>query len=251
MSRSVEKFALRQAELETLARKIFVREGISGLSIERIAAESGYSRPTIYQHFSNGDAALETVAENTLATAYSIFARAEKVEGNDRERAFAPILAFGIIARFHTDEFHVNESLSSPWVSSRLPETINKTYTQIVESIFNGMEATVAGAIESGSLKTHEGLTASQIAFHTIAMAFGSYSSIAKRRVTVGLAAATDPWADAHRAVDVYWDGAGWGPDSQSFDYAASRETIMREVFPEYWVQAGKERLEGELIANS
>ena len=248
MSRTLEKFELRQTELELLARKIFVRDGIPGLSIERIASESGYSRPTIYQHFSCRDAALEIVAENTLATAYSIFSRAEKVEGNDRERAFAPMLAFGIIARFHTDEFHVNETLGFPWVLCHLPESISKAYTQLVERIFRTIEAAVVRAEESGSLKTHGGLTASQVAFHTIAMAFGAYSSIAKNRVSVGLAGAADPWAETHRAIDTYWDGAGWGPDSQSFDYEASREKVMREVFPEYWVEGQRERLEGELV---
>ncbi len=247
MSRSVEKFALRQAELETLAREIFVRDGISGLSIERIASESGYSRPTVYQHFSSRDGALEVVAENTLASAYSIFSRAEKVEGNDRERAFAPMLAFGIIARFHTDEFHVNESLGFPWVARHLPESISTAYNQVVKRQFHGIEAAVLRAEASGSLKTHGGLTASQVAFHTIALAYGAYSSIAKNRVSVELAGAVDPWAEAHRAIDVYWDGAGWGPDSQSYDYAASRDKFMREIFPEYWVKAQKERLEGEV----
>ncbi len=239
MSPSKSKFELRQGELELVVQRILVENGVSGLSIERIATESGYSRPTIYQHFSGKTEAIEAVAKRCLDRIVRLTERAATVEGTPRERAFALVIAYEQMARFHPNNFHISEFLSFPWVRKQLPPALAEEHAKIMGNYFERFTDLLREAHGTGTLDLPPEASPEQATFQTIATAFGVYAAIVKKRYAFVLSESADPWRDARSAINALWDGLGWQPYGRPpCDYEAIYEDILKTAFPEYWIKA-------------
>ncbi|CAN5293723.1 TetR/AcrR family transcriptional regulator [soil metagenome] len=247
MSVSKSKFSQRHDELELIVQKILVENGVSGLSIERIATESGYSRPTIYQHFSGKIEAIEAVARRCLERIADLVGRAGTVEGAPRERALALVIAYEQMARFHPNNFHINEILSFPWVRNQLPPDLAADHAATTKGYFEQFISLLGEAQKAGALDLPPGVSLEQATFQSIATAFGIYNAIVKKRYAFALSESADPWKDARSAINALWDGLGWDPRGRPpSDYEAVYERILKSAFPEYWIKAKTEDLTKE-----
>jgi len=247
MPMSSKKFQVRQVELEELAKKILVESGMTGLSIERIATDSGYSRPTVYQHFSSKSAALEVVALQTLKHASQLAARAGSFSGTPRERALALVVAYEQLARVYPEDFHIIEFLGFPWVAEILPEKTSIELTKAINGYSETLAKLFAESVEGGSLGLSSGMTPKTLAFQTLSTLCGIYSSILKNRIVFQFSETPDAWREARVAVHAMWDGFRWEVDSSEKGYDILYDRILREIYPDYWVRTQTELLAREV----
>ena len=243
-TRSVE----RQAELERFAERLVVDGGAAGLSIERLAQEAGYSRPTVYRHFSSKEDALRAVILNAVRLGEETFSRFEKpIEGTRREQAMAPFIAIEQVARYHSNTFQVAELFAFDWMRQAAPDDALWKWAELVTSYFRQLEELIDGAFTAGELTLPPKLKPGQVAFHSINLVFGSYTSILKNRITYQLCGQIDPWESVRQALQVYWDGIGWQSLSVDHDYEITHSRILKQVFPEYWLRTEQEKLERQV----
>lgn len=238
----------RQAELELLVERILVRDGIGELSIDRLAQEAGYSRPTVYRHFRSKEDAVKAVIIKTIESGEELYGRlAEPLVGNRREQAMAIFVALEQVARFHPDTFQLAEMLAFKWMRRSVPEDTQWQWVAVITSYFRRLEGYLVDSAERGELTYRHGMDGAEVAFHSINMAFGMYTSILTKRVNYHLASLDDDWKSVRTAIHTYWDGLGWQPLSTAFDYEATHERILKDVFPEYWLRVKTELLEEEV----
>jgi AcrR family transcriptional regulator len=232
-----DKRERRCSELLDVAREILITSGLSGFTIERIAKRSGYSRPTVYGHFGSKEAVFEALAGKNLQIGRELMGRAMQFEGTPREKAFALILGYEVMARFHPEEFHLTEMLGMPWVRENLPAGIAADFRSMVEAYSKAMTVQVERAVEIGDLALPPGMTVGNVVFHSLTMAYGIYTSIIKERIVLALAHPVDPWEEAREALQCFWDGVGWRKTSGGGGYPELADRFLKELFPEFWVQ--------------
>lgn len=251
MSPKARKREERQDELEAIAKHLLVSGGLPSLTIDGVAKNSPYSRPTVHKHFGGKDGLLDTVAAGMLRRTKELAdAAAAVVDVSARERALTCILAYEILARFHPDDFHIFEYLGYPWVLKQLPPDLRENYRDAVTGFSRQLSSHIRAATEDGSLELRPPATAESITFHSISFAYGSYSSIIKNRVIFQLVEPLDAWRSVREALDAYWDGCRWAPRSTEIDYRQRAEEILKEVFPTYWVREKTEELERQIEGN-
>ena len=246
MSAIQKKREERHLALLAIAQGLLIENGLSGLSIERLAKEAGHSRPTVYGHFRSKQVVLEELAQQNIEVTRGLMDKAASFEGTNREKAFGLILAYELLARFHTMEFHVTECLGMPWVRRHLPEGIAREFAAMVTTFSNRVRAEVDAAAEARHLSPPAGLTVGSIVFHSLSMTYGVYTSIVKDRIVLSLSQPVDPWAEARSSLNCYWDGLGWAPSSREVDYAEVAERFMRDLFPEAWLKLKMEEVKRE-----
>ena len=164
-----------------------------------------------------------------------------------RDRALSCILAYEIFARFHPDDFHILEYLGYPWVVRKLPDGLRDQYRSAVTGFSQQLGSHIQAAVDEGSLKLVEGTTVANLTFHSIALVYGTYSSIIKNRVISQLSDSSDVWRSARMALDSFWDGSGWSPSSTQVDYIQRADEILEDLYPEYWLKTKTAELEREL----
>ena len=245
MSASEKKFSERQNELEEIGRSILVEDGMSGFSIERIATRSGYSRPTIYQHFRSKDDLLEAIASSSITIFHDLMTRSLACEGSPWHRAVAMILAYGQIAHFHPTHFNIGESMGNPWIARRLPESVRSRYKECVNMYIEGFTQIFELAKADGDLELRGGMEIRQLTFHSIATVVGVYSAIVKDRIIFRHAASQTQWIDAAQNLACLWEGYGW--KKHETDLPEIYDVVMRECFPDYWVKAQTEILSAQV----
>ena len=100
----------RDRLLETAA-ELFYREGINGIGVDRVLAEAGVTRATMYRHFSGKEALVVAYLEGEDENLRSMFAQAaQSVAGSEEDSGAAPrrlveMVIEGIAedaGRFHT-----------------------------------------------------------------------------------------------------------------------------------------------------
>jgi AcrR family transcriptional regulator len=93
MSAPATRAELRRDRLIDAAQAVFAREGLRGASMERIAAEAGVARATVYAYFTDKEHAFVQVAERLARTLVDAVTRALAADAPANHRVKAAILA--------------------------------------------------------------------------------------------------------------------------------------------------------------
>lgn len=86
LSKSEQKKAEREEELVDLAVSILNEDGFGGMSLEKLAAQSCYSKGTIYNHFSSKEDCLSALCIRAVSFIMTVFKRALEFKGCSREK---------------------------------------------------------------------------------------------------------------------------------------------------------------------
>lgn len=89
------------------ARRLFLQRGYHGLTMDRIASATGYSRGTIYQHFTCKEEIIVSLVNRCMEQRLAMIERASTFSGRPRERMQAVGEAVELYARLHTEELRI------------------------------------------------------------------------------------------------------------------------------------------------
>ena len=232
LSRKQREIAEREKLVLRVAADLLRERGYLGLTMDRIAEATEYSKGTIYQHFRNKEEVVAALAIESGEHRIALFERAATFRGSPRERCYAVGIAFDLFVALRPDH-HVLESLVAP---PSLREKVNETLVERLEWCERRCMEVVVGlmhdAIERGELTLPEGVNPEQVTLGLWAMAVGTHEIIAceKNLADKGIA---DPRAALHGNYHALLDGWGWKPLSREHDYATTLERVYTELFPD------------------
>lgn len=229
------EIANREIELLGIARRILLERGVGGLTMERIAAATEYSKGTIYQHFASKEDVIAAISMEVEQLRYSLVQRAAKFRGNSRERVLAMSVALDIIYRLYPEIWRVEELMGTASIREKLPEARKVEHDKLLERTFAHVLEVIQEGISAGDLAPPAELTGQQVFLGLVAVTQGLYRIWAADWWNAAWVA--DSAVVHERIVATTLDGYNWKPLSRDFDYASSLRRVWTEVFPEEYAK--------------
>jgi len=237
--RKQQEIDLREEELLGIARRLLLKKGVGGLTMERIAAATAYSKGTIYQHFGSKEDVLAALARQSSLRRIALFERAALFKGRSRERMIAIGKADEVVYRMHPDYFVSELVINSRHVRERLPAARQAELRSLQERAFAVLLGVIRDAYASGDLHPAGAwLTPEKVLLGLWGISHGLYA-LWNTDLPI------HKWADDlfethHRLTNLLCDGYGWRPFSNEWDYDATVRRIWVEVFPAEFAQLKK-----------
>ncbi|WP_430462799.1 TetR/AcrR family transcriptional regulator [Thalassolituus sp. LLYu03] len=225
-----EKLAEREKELLDLAEQLINQDGFAAFTMDRLVAASGYSKGTLYNHFSSKEDCLAGLCIRGMSLMEHLFQRAATFDGNARERVLALHYADQLYAR-------LQPTLSLAVLSARTPAFAEKISAER-DALMQETDCRVTGmvdevfrqALHTGDLPQRDDIPVEAMTFICWAQAFGTGALLGTARDLTAvsrIASMNIPLLSAN----VVLDGFGFKPLSDDWDYAASWERIGQTCF--------------------
>lgn len=229
--RSLEKTALenRENDLLRVARHLFLTKGIDGLTMEKLAAGTNYSKGTIYQHFSSKEDVLAALCVQSSRIRYGLLERATVFKGRSRERALAVAKADYIVYRLHPDYWRVEQVTDILSLTSKISPTRRASLDALVERCAGIAIGIIRDGIARGELILPSGLTPEKFLLALLSLTRGLYITSSDEALRHW--AADDP-STQEQLLSCTFDGFGWRPFTGDWNYPETVQRIWREVFP-------------------
>lgn len=233
--RKLREVRAREAELLELARALIAEHGLRGLTMEKLAAASEYSKGTVYQHFASKEDLFAELAAGHMQGRIERFARAAAFSGNTRERLSAIGLAEELYVLGNVPEYRMQMAITMEVFSSNARPDRMQTLMNLEMQCVGITSGIVRDAIAAGDLTLREHASPEGLTMVLWGSYIGTFKMFVCREDTGGCPAeqlGLDPVENLTHHIQFLLDGYGWKPLSGDFDYLASRQRILSEVFP-------------------
>ena len=229
-ARRAREFAAREELIIREARKFLLERGFQGWNMEDLAQVVEYSKGTLYQHFDSKEDLALAVVTGSLEQRADLFEKAMQFKGSTRERIRAICCACCEFATAHPEYFSADLMLKSASFWDKASEERQEDHRlqagrcwRIVQQII--IEAQAVGDLPKDRVRPEEAT------FALISCTVGSHIMATEGDLRV-MAGITDMMATVRRNGDLMCDGLGWKPLSHEFDYAATDQRVVKEIFP-------------------
>lgn len=224
--------AEREELILDVGRKMLLKDGYHGLSMDRIAEEIEYSKGIVYQHFASKDDLLCGISINLLREGLAYFHRASQLPGRPRERFTAIAVASQLLFRLHPDSFQAQLIIWVNAIADRAPQERREAMGQLQGELHALLVSIVDDAVARNDLRLPPGVTPHSVMHGMWTMLIGAELSAQAPKLS-NQCEAIDPATSARQNIQRLWDGYGWKPLSTVWDYAQTEKRTLTEVFPE------------------
>jgi len=220
----------RETTFLRVARRLFLAKGMDGLTMDKLAAGTEYSKGTIYQHFASKEDVLAALCLESGRFRLSLLERAALFKGRSRERALAVAKADYIVFRLHPDYWRTEQLINVLSLTAKISPA-RKTSLETLEERSAGIAlGVIRDGFTSGDLVLPTGLTPEKLLLALLGLTRGLYL------YSAGKPPFRD-WANdepsTHEQLFGYaCDGFGWRPFCNDWDYPGSVSRVWQEVFP-------------------
>lgn len=221
----------REGLILDVAREMLLERGYLGLTMDRIAATTEYSKGTIYQHFKNKEDLLAALAAQTMRARIGMFERAATFAGKSRERYAAIGIAEELFVQLNPSHFRSQHIIfGSSFQAKANQETLSELLgcENHCASISSGI---IRDAIAHGDLELPDGMVADELGVNLWALYLGTFT-ILHSGIPLDQFGVRNPIENLRRAGQKLLDGFHWTPVSTEWDYDQTNQRILEEVFP-------------------
>jgi AcrR family transcriptional regulator len=223
----------RELRLIEVARRMLVAQGYAGLSMDRLAEATEYSKGTIYQHFKTKEDLVTALATQSMGMRTQLFERLAKFEGRARERMQGAGTADEIFARLYPYAFRSELIVKMANLEERVSEQRLNALRAAEQRCISVVRGFVEDAIAVGDLPKNTAV--GQILFAVISIVIGTHTVVANFKSVVTETETTNPFAALRQNVTALLDGFGWKPLSSEWDYSATDRRLTEEIFADEW----------------
>ncbi len=230
LTRKERNFLQREQELTQIALNIMHDDGFAGLTMEKLAIRSEYSKGTIYNHFTCKEDVLSAIGIACLDELDSLFSRALQFSGNTRERLIAIHFAYMLNARLNAEQFMCVLSCKTSTVAEKASEKHQQLSISKETQLLKLLNSLVEEAQINGELIISPHSSVDSITFCTWSMSFGTLALLI-RAEDAQLIKRLDAQQAMLSNICVTLDGLAWQPLSDQWDYQHTIERIKTEIF--------------------
>jgi AcrR family transcriptional regulator len=230
-ARKERKLAQREGLFLDIARRMFLSDGYHGFTMARVAEAAGYSKGTVYQHFSCKEEIILALVLRGLERRVAIMEQAAAFRGNPRERLVAVGEGIDLFARLYPDDLRIFYISNTEAITQKVSEQSLWKLRRLTQRTFRLVSGIIRDAIERGDLSLPEGVTPEHLAYAMRATSDGAYA-IAQSWMPAREMGIAEPFAAVKQAIEVMSNGFGWRPLSTEWDYAETRRRVWEEIFP-------------------
>jgi len=232
LTRKQREIAERERLILDTAAGMLVERGYLGLTMDRIAEATEYSKGTIYQHFPNKEEILAALAIESSERRVALFEKAATYQGRPRERLAAVGVAADLFVRLHPLHFQVEGIVGAASIRDKTSEARTRRLEDCEYGCMNVVLGLIRDAVAQGDLEYTDphtphtmvvGLWSMSTGFHGITAVKGSAF---ETKLSL-----PDPGQALFTCYDRFLDGFGWRPLSSEWDYPRTLERIREEIF--------------------
>jgi AcrR family transcriptional regulator len=231
-SRKERARAEREEGYLAIARRLLLTEGYLGLTMDRVAAETEYSKGTLYQHFRNKEELLLALSQRITLVKAELFQRATEFRGRPRERMAAIGEAYRLWATHYPDDIRATQILRQRSLAAKVRPELQARHEQAEEQCYRALMVVIHEGVAAGDLTLPEAMQPEHVAFGLWSLSWGGWTlellDFDLERLQID-----DVGEQVRRHCEHLLDGYGWRPLTNDWDYAGTRARIAAEVFPE------------------
>jgi len=234
--RKLREVRARETELLELARALIAEGGLRGFTMEKLAASSEYSKGTVYQHFTSKEDLYAELAAGHMHGRIARFKRAASFAGNSRERLTAIGLAEELYVLGNVPEYRMQMAITMEVFSSNARPDRMQTLMELEMQCVTITSDIVRDGVKSGELTLREHASPEGLTMVLWGAYIGTFKMFVCRESDAGCPASQmglDPVENLGYHIQFLLDGYGWAPLMADFDYLATRQRVIREIFPE------------------
>lgn len=229
-SKRQQALADRESELLLIAEQLVAKEGFANFTMDKLTANCRYSKGTVYNHFNSKEDLICALCIKSLKSEIALFKHALTFKGNSRERCLAILYAYQLHAFNEPTLFMCVLTAKTPAVMEKANPTrlaeqdkLSKELTALCDDVFNA-------GIEDKTLQVKPGMTIGSLTFAVWAMSFGTNALMLSAGEIEGVKRLENQMAALNNA-NLLFDGFGWQPLSDQWDYAKTWQRIADELF--------------------
>jgi AcrR family transcriptional regulator len=233
--RPVQREPLGRAdELLAVARLVVRSGGLTGLTMARIAARAGCSRPTVYQYFRNKEEVVVALAIESAGLRNRLYARVPSFVARTREQVVALAEVDAIL---YPDWPVLEETTYANALRARTGPERQEDLRGVQRVAYEHHLELARGAIAAGDVELGSGATVEQLVFTLATFSTGLFAPVSRGLPDLESEAA-DPRPAMHRLGSAFLDGLGWRPLSAEWDYRETLRRVYDEVFPAEFLES-------------
>ena len=215
-----------------VARRLLLEGGYQGLTIGRVAEETGFSKGTIYQRFGSKEGLVVALGIRCREHLLSVIERGAAFDGRPRERLAALGEAVMDYGRLYPHDMRILRMIEAEPILERVPEAQQSEMNAYDVRIFETLVGIAQEAVAAGDLVLNDGCTTAGICFAFWVMVDGAFAA-SMGGAPLKEAGIPDPMAEVVRSGHYLLDGYGWRPLSTEWDYAETARRVRATVFAE------------------
>lgn len=226
-SRRQREFEQREALFLNTSRDIIRSEGISSLTMDKIAELTEYAKGTVYKHFSCKEDILCGLCLDSLGHMHGLFQQALTWDGCSREK----ILCIGVGYQLYTQRFPEEFDLL---IAARTNNIREKASTERMERmdqvdtlVMNAIRAVIQQGIDCGDLNLSEHVLIDDLCFGLWSLSFGLLVLDHARDMISGLQVSTTNDLVLSQ-MSCLLDGYNWRPLGSEHDYRAVYQSALK-----------------------
>jgi AcrR family transcriptional regulator len=222
----------REALFLDRAKVFLLKDGYHGLTMDRIAKATGYSRGTIYQHFCSKEDIIVALLNRAMQQRLVMIERGATFRGCPRERMQAIGEGVQLFRSLYADDaqmFHLGNAES---ILQRASSTAVNAMKECLRKTIRIAVGIVNDAIDVGDLVLYPPATPELLTVNLLAITeVGHHLETTWTLLSEwGLSHLNDAMVNGCERL---CDGYGWRPLSSEFDFEAIRQRVRREIYPE------------------
>ncbi len=173
-SRKQQEIDQRQRQILQLAREILIKEGYSGLSMERLATEMQFAKGTLYNHFPNKEEIVVALAIESLDLRRRIFEKASVSMPASRQRMAAIGCACNLYATRYREHFAIEEMIRNGSILEKTSELRQNLVRQCEQRVMAVVAGVVRDAVAAGDLSLPDNMSPEEFVFGFWSLMYGS-----------------------------------------------------------------------------
>lgn len=229
----------READFLRIARRLFLANGMQGLTMDKLAAQTPYSKGTIYQHFASKEDVLAALCLESGRLRFGLLERAAMFRGRSRERAIALAKADYIFFELNPDYWRTEQISNVLSLGFRVSPERRAALDALFEAGAGIALGIIRDAIVAGDLALEPPLTPEKVFLSLLGTTRGLYLYCSGNPLFCKWAG--ELWSTHEQLFGSACDGFGWRPLSKDWDYADTVNRIWREIFPAETAKLGLE----------
>lgn len=230
---SPDQIEAREIEIIQAAAQLVEKEGVNGLTIDKVVAVVPYSKGTVYNHFSSKEDLLIALCIYKLNTLSGMFARAKAFNGSTRERLVAFHMAYFLYALLSPGQAMAVLYTKTPEIECKASECRMARLTSIDGELLNMVVEVMAEAQAQQTFDLPSHLSLQQVAFGNWSIAFGTIALLNASLNPCPVAQGLLIDREFFNNINVMLDGYGFKPLTPDFDFNSCVQRILHEVFAE------------------
>ena len=225
-SRRQREFEQRELLFVNAARDIIRSEGVSALTMDKIAELTEYAKGTVYKHFTCKEDILCALCLDSLGHMYDLFQRALTWEGCSREKIICIGVGYQLYTRRCPEEFDLLIAARTNNIREKAsPERLERM-DQVDSLVMNAIRAVIQLAIDKGDLTLKNNVLIDDLCFGLWSMSFGLLVLDHARDMISGLQLSPSDELMLTQMTNLL-DGYQWHPLSSEQDYHGAYQRAL------------------------